>query len=68
VHPEKRRRYAIWMLAVSLVLGHVNIGAFAAGWLSHETLDLITNYLSWLAISISALDIVATTDVRVEVD
>jgi hypothetical protein len=66
IDPAVRRRFALWLLVVSLVLGHVNIGAFAFGLVSPALMDAITNYLSWLAITITALDLVATADVRAE--
>jgi hypothetical protein len=66
VTPRRRRALAWWLLIGSLVLGHANVGAFLVGWMSHEVLDTITNYLSWLAITFTALDLLATTDVRVE--
>jgi len=66
LEPAQRRRYALWLLVGSLVLGHLNLGGFITGAISPDVMDAITNYLSWLAITITALDLVMTTDVRVE--
>lgn len=68
VEPKKRRRAAIWMLLISLALGHLNMGAYIGGFISESSMNAVTNYLSWLAITITALDIVVTTDVRKEVE
>lgn len=64
--PRKRRRWAIILLVVSFVLGHVNLAGALAGVIPPWLTDLVTNYLSWLAITLTALDIVQTTDVRVQ--
>jgi hypothetical protein len=48
------------------VLGHVNLGAFALGIMSEATMNSVTNYLSWMALTITALDVVVSTDVRVQ--
>lgn len=66
--PRSRRRYAIILLFVTLVLGHANVAGYMFGWVPHSVMDAITNYLSWLALSITALDVVLTADVRVEQD
>jgi hypothetical protein len=66
--PKARRRAALWLLFVSLALGNVNLAAVLGGVIPHWLNDVITNYLSWLALTVTALDVVATTDVRVEVD
>lgn len=66
IDPEQRRRSAVWLLVVSFVLGHLNILGFVFGWVSRDVMDAITNYLSWLAITITALDIVISTDIRKE--
>lgn len=51
---------------VSFVLGHANLAGALAGIIAPWLTDLITNYLSWLALTLTALDIVVGTDVRVE--
>lgn len=68
IDPSKRRKAALWLLLISFVLGHINMGAFLAGWIDPELMDAITNYLSWLAITFTALDVLVTTDVRTEVE
>lgn len=64
--PHRRRQLAVWLLIVSLALGHATVFAFLFGWIDHPMMDLITNYLSWLAISLTALDVLFTSDVRVQ--
>lgn len=66
--PRRRRRAALWLLVVSLLLGHVNFAGALMGYVQPWLTNLITNYLSWLAITLTAVDILATTDVRVEQD
>lgn len=68
MNPARRRRYAVWLLIVSLVLGHANLIAAQLGTIGPDLNDRITNYLSWLAITLTALDLLATSDVRVEQD
>lgn len=50
------------------MLGHANMGAFVTGLMSHGLMDAITNYLSWLALTLTAFDVVISTDVRVQQD
>lgn len=66
--PKTRRTAAIWLLVVSFMAGNANMVGFFTGFVSHELMDAITNYLSWLAITITCLDIVFTADVRVVQD
>lgn len=68
IRPERRRRVALWLLVVSFVMGHVNMAAFVLGLVPPAVMDAITNYLSWLALTITALDVLMTTDVRVNTD
>lgn len=68
IPPERRRAAALWMLFWSFVLGHLNIGAYVLGWVSAGLMDAVTNYLSWMALVITALDVLLTSDVRAEVD
>jgi len=62
--PAKRRRIAIHMLIWSVVAMVVNVVGYVTGLISQSGLILITLILSWLAITITAADLVATTDVR----
>lgn len=64
IDPQVRRKWALGLLVASFVLGHVNIAAYLGGLISHEAMDTITNYLSWLAITFTCLDVLVTTDVR----
>lgn len=68
IDPRTRRRAAIYLLVGSFVLGHANVGAYVLGFISHGFMDTVTNYLSWLAFTITALDILFTSDVRVQQD
>lgn len=62
--PRTRVRAAWWLLAATVVLAAVDVGVFLAGHLSDRFMLFQTLILSWLALSLTALDIVATTDVR----
>ena len=62
--PVKRRRLAIHMLIWSVVAMVVNVVGYVTGLIDQAGLILITLILSWLAITITAADLVATTDVR----
>ena len=66
INPARRRRFALWMLVITTILGHLNIAAWAAGLVSPEVMDAITNYLSWFALILTAATLVAAEDVRVE--
>lgn len=66
--PQKRRRMAIQMLFWSVMLMFLNVGAYLLGWIDETDLILITLVLSWLALTITAADLVATTDVREATD
>ena len=66
IAPTTRRKIAVYLLIWSFVLGHLNIAAFVGGFVSHTLMDVVTNYLSWLALTLTALDVVIGTDVRVE--
>lgn len=52
------------MLVGSLVAGTVNVILFLAKVITTDDLILITLVLSWFAITITAADLLATTDVR----
>lgn len=62
--PGQRRRTAIHLLIWSVVLMAANVTLYIVGVLDQPALILVTLILSWLAITITAVDIVATTDVR----
>jgi hypothetical protein len=62
--PAVRRRIAIHMLIWSVVAMVANVAAYVTGLIGQRELILITLILSWLAITITAADLVATTDVR----
>jgi Co/Zn/Cd efflux system component len=68
INPRKRRLWAVRILIASFFLGHVNVGIFLGGLISHAAMDTVTNYLSWIAVVVTFADIVATTDVRAEQD
>jgi hypothetical protein len=62
--PATRRRIAIHTLLWSAMLMVVNVVLYVANVIDDSDLILITLILSWLAITITAADLVATTDVR----
>ena len=64
--PAKRRRLAIHVLVWSVVAMLVNVTLYLVGIVDQASLILVTLVLSWLAITITAADLVATTDVREE--
>lgn len=66
--PANRRRFCVYVLFWSVVIGFINIVLFAVGIVDEGNLILITLILSWLAITFTAADLVATTDVREEND
>jgi hypothetical protein len=66
--PRSRRRAAVQTLLWSIVLMAINVGLYIAGVLTDSHLILVTLMLSWLAITFTAADLVATTDVREEGD
>lgn len=66
--PKQRVRYAKWMLFGSLVLMVINVALYLFKIIDESMLILITLILSWLAITLTAVDILATTDVRANDD
>lgn len=66
--PKNRVKYALWLLFGSLVLMVINVALYLFGIIDEAMLILITLILSWLAITLTAVDIVATTDVRANDD
>jgi uncharacterized membrane protein len=63
--PTTRRRIAIHVLLWSIVLMIANVAAYLTHLIDEPALILITLMLSWLALTITAMDVVMTTDVRV---
>lgn len=64
--PKQRVKYALWLLFGSLGLMTINVGLYLFGVIGEKELILITLILSWLAITLTAVDILATTDVRAD--
>jgi len=64
--PRSRRRVAVQTLLWSVWLMVVNVALYVAGIFNDSNLILVTLILSWLAITFTAADLVATTDVREE--
>ncbi len=62
--PARRRRMAIHLLFWSVVAMIVNVALYLVKVIDQSTLILITLVLSWFAITLTAADLVATTDVR----
>jgi len=62
--PERRRRMAIHVLLWSVVLMFVNDIAYLLEWINDVMLIFVTLNLSWLALTVTAVDVVMTTDVR----
>lgn len=66
--PGQRRRLAIHVLLWSVVAMLTNDALYGAGIITNGTNIVITMNLSWLALTITAADLVSTTDVRTEVE
>lgn len=64
--PATRRRIAIHMLVWSIVCMVINVALYVVDVIDEADLILVTLMLSWLALTITAADLVATTDVREE--
>lgn len=64
--PESRRKWALRLVIGSIVATVLNVTLFLTKVITETDLILITLVLSWLAITITAADVYATTDVRVE--
>lgn len=64
--PRDRRRSAIKALTLCTYLMIVNVMLYVFGIINEANLILITLVLSWLALNVTFVDIVATTDVREE--
>ena len=68
VDPDLRREAALLLLFVSLVLMVLNVAAYLTRLIDETMLLLITLILSWLAITITCLDVLLTSDVRKQED
>lgn len=64
--PRSRRRAAIKALTACTYLMAINVALYVFGIINEANLILITLILSWLALNVTFVDIVATTDVREE--
>jgi hypothetical protein len=64
--PKNRVKAALWLFFGSLILMVVNVGLYALGLINDSILLLITLILSWLAITLTAVDILVSTDIRKE--
>lgn len=62
--PASRRRLAVHLFVWTLVAAPINVGLYVAGVIDENVLILVTLILSWLALTLTAADLVATTDVR----
>lgn len=66
VPPETRRRVAVHGFTWTAALAVFNVGLYVAGVITESHLILVTLVLSWLALTLTFADLVATTDVRAE--
>lgn len=66
--PDDRRRWAIRVGIFSVVAMVVNVALYVTGTITETHMILVTLVLSWLAVTVTCLDAVATTDVRREVE
>jgi hypothetical protein len=66
--PASRRRAAVHLFFWTAVAAPVNVALYVAGILNESHLILVTLVLSWLAITFTACDLIATTDVRNETE
>lgn len=63
-NPKNRVKMAAGLLVGSLVMMVINVTLYLTKVIDESMLILITLILSWLAITITAADVLATTDVR----
>ncbi len=63
-NPKTRIKYAWGLLIFSMVGMFINVALYLLKIIDENMLLLVTLILSWLAITLTALDIVATADVR----
>lgn len=68
IPPRRRRRIAIQIFFWSAVALVVNLTLYLMRIVDQAFMIVVTLVLSWLAITITAADLVATTDVREETE
>lgn len=66
--PARRKVWAAQILVWSFVLMLINVGLYVGGVIDQTALILVTLILSWLAITLTAVDVVCSTDVRDNLD
>lgn len=64
--PAGRRRFAVHLLVWSVVAAAINVVLYVTGVIDESHLIFVTLVLSWLAITFTGADLIATTDVREE--
>ena len=64
ISTKKRIRYAKWLLYSSILGMVLNVALYLFKIIDENALILVTLILSWLAITLTALDILSTQDVR----
>lgn len=64
IPPASRRRIAVHLFVWSAIATPINVVLYVVGIVSLAVVGVITLTLSWLAITLTAADLVATTDVR----
>lgn len=67
-NPKTRVKAAWALFYLSLIAMIINVVLFLAHIINEADLILVTLILSWLAITLTAIDILVTTDVRKEQD
>lgn len=66
--PAERKLWAARCLIASVVAAVANVVLYLVGVIDSKALILVTLVLSWLALTITAADLLMTTDVRGEQD
>lgn len=64
ISTRKRIQYAKWLLYGSIFGMIINVGLYLFKVIDESDLILVTLILSWLAITLTAIDILSTQDVR----
>ncbi len=65
-NPKTRIKYAWGLLILSVIGMFLNVSLYLFKIIDENMLILITLILSWLAITLTALDVVLTADVRAQ--